>query len=106
MPNITIAKDLAALVQELSVLRIATPVNNPDYVSIEKRFREASDLQEKAVGKAIDAADKDYQDFSKGMKVAISTVKEAQQKIEKVAEAIELAAKVIAIAGKVVAKLA
>lgn len=106
MPDATIDNNLADLVKQLSALRIATPVENPDYGSVENRYKEASDLQEKAVGKAIDAADEDYQDFIKRMKVAIKAIKEAQKKIEKVAKAIELAAKVLDIAGKVVAKLA
>ena len=105
MPKASIDNDLADLAQQLSALRIATPVESPDYSSVEKRYREASDLQEKAIGKAIDAADKNYRDFSQGMKVAIKAIKEAQKKIEKVAKAIELTAKVIDIAGKVVAKL-
>ena len=106
MPKSFIDNDLADLVKQLSALRIATPVENADYSSVERRYREASDLQEKAVGKAIDAADKDYKDFRQGMKVAIMAIKEARKKIEKVATAIELTAKVIDIAGKVVAKLA
>lgn len=106
MPKVSIEHDLVDLVKQLCALRIATPVENPDYSSVEKQYREASDLLEKAIGKAIDAADKDYQEFSKGMKVAIKAVKEAQKKIEKVAEAVALAAKVIDIAGEVVAKLA
>jgi esterase/lipase len=106
MPKVTIDIDLADLVQQLSALRIATPIENPDYGAVVKRYREASDLREKAVGKAIDEADKDYQEFSKGMQAAIKAIKEAQKKIDKVAEAVELAAKVIDLIGKVVAKLA
>lgn len=105
MSKVTIDNDIAALVEELSALRIATPVKNPDYDAIEKRYQEASDLQEKDLSKAIDAADQDYLDFSREMKAAIKAIKDAQGKIEKVAEAVAMAAKVIDIAGKVVAKL-
>lgn len=106
MPNACIDKDLAALVQQLSTLRIATPVEHPDYGALEARYRQASDLQEKAINKAIDDTDNDYICFSKEMKYAINDIKKAQKKIEKVAKAIVRAAKVLDLAGKIVDKLA
>jgi hypothetical protein len=106
MPVASIDNDLAGLVQQLSALRSATPVDNPDYASVEMRYREASDLLERAIGKAIDAADKDYLDFTRAMTDAVAAIRDAQEKMTKVVKAIELAAKVITIAGKVVAKLA
>ena len=105
MPNVAIDKDLKSLVQDMGALMDATPIDDPDYENVKKQYQKASDLLAKAIEKAIDEADQDYQDFTKEMKLAIKAIKDVQEKIKKLAEVIVQVAQVIDIAGKVVGKL-
>ncbi|OPY84742.1 MAG: hypothetical protein A4E71_02512 [Smithella sp. PtaU1.Bin162] len=105
MSRVEIDDKLASLVQRLSALRIATPISNPNYKKITEQYREASDRQTAAIGKAIDDADKDYLDFSKAMNAAITSINEALENIKKVAQTIERIAKVLDVLGKVFEKL-
>jgi prephenate dehydrogenase len=100
-----IKDDLIELYKELGKLRSATPVDAPEYEKIKKKYRNASDLAEKAAEKAIDESDDDYVSFSTEMTNAINLIKEAKADIKKVAKAIEVTAKVIDIAGKIVARV-
>jgi methyl-accepting chemotaxis protein len=105
MPSVSIDSKLESLVESLSALRIATPVNNPNYETIKDQYQEASDRLSESIGKSIDDADKDYQAFAEGVKDAIATIKEATEKIEKVAKTVKLVAQVLDVVGKVVGKL-
>jgi len=105
MPYVAINSHLEELVKNLGELRIATPVEDPSYETIELMYRNASDSLENAIGKAIDSADQDYQEFVEGVTSAIASIHEAQKKIEKVAKAVKLVAKVLDIAGKIAGKL-
>jgi len=105
MPNAAIDSQLVKLVNSLGELRIALLVSDPNYDTIEKQYRDASDRLSEAIGKEIDSADQDYQDFSEGVTAAIVALKEARKKLEKVAKAVKLAAKALDIAGKVAKKL-
>lgn len=105
MSKVEIDDKLASLVERLSALRIATPIDDPNYKTITEQYREVSDRQTAAIGKAIDDADQDYLDFSKGIQDAIAAINDTLKKIKKVAETIELVAKVLDIAGKVFARL-
>jgi esterase/lipase len=106
MPKVAIDDKLAKLVAKLSTLRIATPLSNPNYKKITKLYIKASDDQTKAINKAIDAADKNYKEFSAGMELAIKAVNDAIKDIEKIAEAIKIVAKVVDIGGKIIAAAA
>ena len=105
MPEATMDRQLESLVNGLSALRIATPVDDPNYETIKEQHQEASDRLSDAVGKSIDNADEDYKAFAKGVKSAIAAIREATEKIEKVAKAVKLVAQVLDIVGKVVGKL-
>lgn len=105
MSKVGIDDSLASLVERLSKLRIATPVNDPNYKKITEQYMEASDRQTAAIGKAIDDVNQDYLDFSKEINVAISSINDALNNIKNVASAIEQVAKVLDILGKVFIKL-
>ena len=105
MPNVAINGQLESLVASLSALRIATPVDDPNYETIKNQYQEASDRLSEAIGKSIDDADEDYKAFAAGIESAIAAIKEATEKLEKVAKAVKLAAQILDVVGKVVAKL-
>jgi len=105
MPTIQLEDNLQLLVNELSNLRTATPNTHPDYSEIENRYREASNLLESSLDKAIDDADSDYLVFSERIKEAIDAIGEAKKKIDKISKAIAITAQVIDIAGKIIAKI-
>ena len=105
MATVTVDKELDVLVEQLGRLRDGTPVDDPGYEDVRTLYRQASDLLEQAIEKGIDAADQDYQEFSRGVKTAILAIDEALKKIRKLASIIALVAQVLDITGKVVAKL-
>ena len=105
MSNVAIDGELARLVERLSKLRIATPIDDPNYDAITEQYKEASDRQTEAIGKAIDDADQNYLNFSKEIKVAITAINRALKDIQKIAQAIEQVAKVLEIVGKILGKL-
>jgi hypothetical protein len=105
MAKVQIENDLRTFVDEVSALRTATPISDPEYANIEKSYREASDLLERSIGVAIDDADSDYQDFTARIREAMKAIDEAKRKIEKISKVIAITAQVIDIAGKVMSKI-
>lgn len=105
MPNVAVDSQLESLVESLGALRTATSVDDPNYETIKKQYREASDCLSTAIGKEIDEADKDYKAFADGVRDVVAAVKEATNKIEKAAKTVKLVAQVLDVVGKVVAKL-
>ncbi len=105
MSNVSVACDLESLVRQLGALRDAMKIDDPGYDSIKVRYREASDLLEKAIEKEIDDADDEYKEFARGLKEAVKAIKTAQQNTSKLAEAVKLTAKIIDVAGRVVTRL-
>ncbi|MBI5576466.1 MAG: hypothetical protein HY896_08915 [Deltaproteobacteria bacterium] len=105
MPDDKIALKLKEIADRLGNLRDATPVESPDYKTIEEQYRQASDLAEQAVGVAIDEADSGYVEFSKAAASAMASIQKAMEGIEEVARTIEKVARVLDIAGKIVARV-
>lgn len=106
MSKVHIDDQLAVIVAKMSKLRIATPIKDPHYKKITKQYREVSDCQTEAIDKAIDDADKNYQAFSKQIKIAIEAIDDALENIKKITTAIEKVAKLIGILGKIFKEVA
>jgi hypothetical protein len=105
MATAQLENDLQALVDGLSVLRIATPNSDPDYLAIEKYYLAASDLLEASLEKAIDAADEEYVAFSEQLTKALEVIDKAKKKIDKISKVIAITAQVVDIAGKILSKV-
>jgi methyl-accepting chemotaxis protein len=93
---------LRELVSSLGKLRDAMPENAPEYGEITRLYREASDLAERAIGIAIDAADSRYVEFSKAMPAAMKSIRTAIKKSEEIAKTIVKVAKVIEVVRKII----
>lgn len=99
-----IGTELKPLYEALGDLRSATPVDHPEYNSIKRLHRDASDMAEEAVENAIDDADANYAVFSDEIKNAIAMIEEAKSDIEKVVKAIAITTRVINEASKLITK--
>jgi predicted nucleic acid-binding Zn-ribbon protein len=92
-------------VEELSALKDATPVTDPSYEDLKKKYTAASDLLESLQEKEIDEAGAEYKEFSAKIKEALEIFEEAEKKIAKISKVVKIAAQVIDIAGKIAAKV-
>lgn len=105
MATVQITGDLKQFVEKLSALKDATPVTDPDYEDLNKRYTKASDLLESLQEKEIDDAGSEYTEFSAKIREAMVIFDEAEKKIAKISQVVNIAAKVIEIAGKIAAKV-
>jgi predicted nuclease with TOPRIM domain len=105
MTSVQISGELQQFVNKLSALKDETPVTDPSYEDLKKKYTEASDLLERLQAKEIDEAGSEYKEFSAKIKEAFAIFDKAEKKIAKISKVVEIAAQVIDIAGKIAAKV-
>lgn len=105
MATVQVTDDLQLLVEKLSALKDATPVNDPDYKDLKDVYTAASDMLGSLQDKAIDDAGSEYQEFSVKIKEAMVIFDEVEKKIAKISKVVKITAQVIDVAGKLVTKV-
>ncbi len=105
MASVQMSGELQQFVEKLSALKDATPVTDPSYGDLKKKYTAASDLLESMQDKEIDEAGSEYKEFSAKIKEALVIFEKAERKIAKISKVVKIAAQVIDIAGKIAAKV-